>query len=221
MKRPAPNRGLFLIRSPALKEAWPRMSPREQLQVADMHRFYQVEFRKHLNHQPEGTAASLHDVVDGAVQELMKKPRADEVSCRKGCAHCCHLNVDVTVQEAQLLLYAAQVAGFEFDEARAQRQAAAPSWGVLDPADRACVFLGADGACAVYEHRPMACRKYFVLTPAENCDSVKNPGLKVLHFVSMEAEIFSSAAFTVFGCEPLPRQLKRAAEANEKRTDCT
>jgi hypothetical protein len=68
------------------------------------------------------------------------------VACRRGCAFCCHVNVDVTPLEAIRL-------------ARHAPPGAAAAQG--DAAARAPCPLLVDGACSQYEARPFACRSVF------------------------------------------------------------
>jgi Fe-S-cluster containining protein len=85
-------------------------------------------------------------------------------ACRRGCAHCCHIPVTITTAEARLL---AEISGRPLVSPvnamplktvdRATPLPAAPA-SHLGP----CPFLQ-EGACTVYEHRPVACRTHFNL----------------------------------------------------------
>lgn len=189
-----------MARTAHLDSMWLLMDDAEREIVMEGYAYYAGVFQRALdvNWQPEGIAAGAHDQCDRAIVELMKRPRADEVKCSRGCSACCYLHVDITEQEAKLLHHAAHEAGLAIDGERLEKQANADTWEALPHADRACVFLAADGTCGVYEHRPSSCRKYFVLSDPEHCDTVKFPGHKVLHFVSADAEISHSAALGVF-----------------------
>ena len=66
------------------------------------------------------------------------------VACRRGCAFCCYVDVDVTPLEA--IRVARRAASAEMTEVGARR---AP-----------CPLL-VDGACSQYERRPFACRAVF------------------------------------------------------------
>ena len=66
------------------------------------------------------------------------------VACRRGCAFCCYVDVDVTPLEAIRLARRAAGAG-----------AAQP-----EPRRAPCPLL-VDGACSQYERRPLACRAVF------------------------------------------------------------
>ena len=77
--------------------------------------------------------------------------------CKKGCAHCCHIPVLITNDEAELIGRRIGV-----------KPANAPVRYKGDPLpasgyDTPCVFLDAHGACSIYENRPLACRAYLVV----------------------------------------------------------
>lgn len=160
--------------------------------------------------EPERVAFTLHDVIDERMQHMLETSKhGADVQCRKGCAACCHLHVEIFPQEAVLLRMAADESGIEIDEARLARQAAKDktTWVDLPPEDQSCVFLDEDKACRVYEHRPGACRKYTVKSDPKFCDMTKYPGGKVGVVLSIEAEIVHSAAMTVYGVGGMARML--------------
>ncbi len=85
--------------------------------------------------------------------------------CKRGCAHCCHIAVSLADAEARVI---AKQIGRKLSkpparavakravsevEARERRAAEVRRW-VGVP----CTFLGPDGACTIYEHRPLICR---------------------------------------------------------------
>lgn len=100
---------------------------------------------------------------------------ADQIApfaaCRRGCDHCCHIPLTITTAEARLL---SQVSGRpmtvpahaaplrNLDEVVGFRDRLAQLRADQDQLSRACPFLR-DGACCVYEHRPVACRTHFNL----------------------------------------------------------
>jgi Putative zinc- or iron-chelating domain len=71
------------------------------------------------------------------------------IACRRGCAFCCHVNVDVTPLEA------IRLARRVLSERR--------SLGAAEeaPARRPPCLLLSQGACTVYDIRPFACRAVF------------------------------------------------------------
>lgn len=141
-----------------------------------------------------GIAAGAHDAIDAAMRVVQTThDQASEIKCRKGCDACCHMNVDVSSCEAQLLAACVKDLHLEVDRDRLRKQAA--GFHNLPPAERACVFLK-EGACSVYEHRPGACRKLVVVTDPDLCDTIKHPGGKVGGLASGEAEVLWSVLMT-------------------------
>jgi len=138
-------------------------------------------FVEHLERLHAGFDAVLAQAIPGplraeAAHLLVTRALADvkgvTPSCQRGCAACCHYEVEVTRDEAELL--AAVVAhGLPIDRARLARQAArergGAEWGALVTPDNRCVFLGEDDACRAYGHRPSACRRLLVVSPPVEC----------------------------------------------------
>ncbi len=155
---------------------------------------------------------ALHRMLDAT-----QKPTAGlAITCRRGCSGCCHYEIEVTGDEAEVL--AAEVrGGVEIDRARLESQAARERRGrewenILHP-DNRCVFLGADGACRVYDSRPAACRRHLVTTPAEACST---PGAPVAAVEVLTTEILLSAAMSLEGTRfaSLSKMLKAATAAD-------
>lgn len=138
-------------------------------------------------------AVGLHQLMD----REMKAADAVPVSCRKGCAGCCSYEVEITGDEAALLRDAV-IAGVEIDLDRLGVQAARepkdPVWQRFGDPDNRCVFLGADGACRVYESRPAICRKHLVTTPASACTT---EGAALAPVQVLLAEILLSAELSL------------------------
>ena len=92
--------------------------------------------------------------------------RLSAVECRRGCVFCCHLNVGVTALEAVRIAAALrrtaaagrQGAVLAADD-RSARRGAQERFKLKAP----CALL-ADGACSVYELRPLACRALLSLS---------------------------------------------------------
>jgi Fe-S-cluster containining protein len=96
------------------------------------------------------------DKVDAAVTAIAQAA-GDELACKKGCASCCTGDLSVLPVEA---------AAIEVHLAHAARALPEPRAGV-------CVFLDDEGACAVYEARPLLCRTHGVAlrTPRDQGES--------------------------------------------------
>ncbi len=126
---------------------------------------------------PEGPARArkLHTLVEKEIEQGAEI----EISCKKGCSACCHMEVEITTYEAQILAKLIQD-GHAIDHDRLQRQSERSlqdcQWkqGPRNP-DSKCVFLNNEGACSIYEHRPVMCRRHSVTSPAKNCETLDAP----------------------------------------------
>lgn len=206
----------------ALAEQFRRSTDRDQRIIFDALEHYTDQFRRadvEQHPDPGGKAAGTHDAMAEWIRRTVKgQPARRPVSCRRGCSHCCRLQVDVFPDEAALALIAADAAGLAVDRERLRRQADADTleqWSALPSSDRACVFLTAAGECGIYEHRPAACRKYMVATAPELCDTDANPGASVGVVVSTMAEVIASAAFDAWGRSHMAPALLAALAARE------
>lgn len=124
-----------------------------------------------LNETPAGPerARLLHSFVETEIESGSNI----EVSCKKGCSACCHMEVEVTTYEAEILKQVVRD-GYAIDrsrlQAQSQRQLQDPAWREgMRNAQNPCVFLDGEGSCGIYEHRPVMCRRHSVTSPAENC----------------------------------------------------
>jgi Fe-S-cluster containining protein len=179
---------------------------------------YTGQYRATGNQDAPSVARGVHIAIDNVLERDRKKSATSgDIKCRKGCHHCCHGPVEIWPQEAALLVAIAREAGMELDMARLERQSryTMDTWLQQPAADTACVFLGDDGACKVYESRPNACRKLLVVTDPALCDAAKHPPDSVGRWFSWEAEMLESAALEVFGGALMPRSLLAALDRDE------
>jgi Fe-S-cluster containining protein len=199
--------------SATLKGAAQMMDDESRHAALDCFEHWRSECERLTPEDPKNVAHTVHAIIDERVQHMLATSKhGPEVTCTKGCAACCHLQVDINPREAELLRAVAAEAGIEIDEARLARQATKnpDTWRELAPEDRRCVFLAEDRTCRVHEHRPGACRKYHVLSDPDLCDMEKHPGGKVGIVFDVEAEIIHSAAMTVYGAGSMAAMLLRA-----------
>lgn len=98
------------------------------------------------------------------------------IHCRRGCSHCCHHLFQITEIEAAVISGAVrQMPVAEREDLQARARDYLPrreqimrdhgmieAWGHLPPEGQrlACPALDGDGACRIYEHRPLICRKF-------------------------------------------------------------
>ena len=176
------------------------------------------QFRNLESEPMQSVAACVHLTLDGVLERDRAKDRSSRgIQCAKGCDHCCRIPVEVFPHEAAMLVSAAEEAGIAVDLSRLERQSryGTETWREQPPHDRACVFLGDNGACKVYAQRPNACRKLLVLTEAQFCDTEKHSGERVGRWISWEAEVLASAALELFGTRLMPDALLEALHAKK------
>lgn len=167
--------------------------------IAEMMDFYIDQYQEKLKeHDPISVAASFHHHLDQHIQEGLSKEDPNEITCKKGCSHCCNLHVDVTMEEAILLYEFAKENYIEIDWEKAKRQSKynVENWLKQPKEDCSCLFLDEkSGTCKVYQYRPMNCRKLFSLDDVEKCYPFQ--GIILLkRFVYYKAEALASAVAT-------------------------
>lgn len=128
--------------------------------------------------------------------EIQKSADVQE-SCKKGCGFCCHLEVQITQDDAEVLvrsIYEGKKIDFDNLRKLSMRAPKDALWSRGAVAENRCVFLGDDNACTNYENRPTTCRKYAVVSPVEECATVGgHPVPKLIPMV----EIIQSAAMNL------------------------
>lgn len=177
---------------------------------------YTAEFRATEHQDAPAIARSTHIAMDDLLQrDRAKDTGSENIQCGKGCNHCCREAVEIWPQEAALLVGVVRETGMTLDMPRLERQSAytVDTWRQQPFADKACLFLGSDGACTVYESRPNACRKLLVVTDPALCDAEKSKPDSVGRWFSWEAELMESAALEVFGAALMPGALLGALHA--------
>ena len=178
-----------------------------------IHNRYAEQFRMTADQDAISVARATHAAMD-VVLERDRRKDADRsgIRCGKGCSHCCHEPVEIWAHEAALLVAIARAAGMTLDRTRLERQSrySAENWRQQPAQDRACGFLGADGACTVYEFRPNVCRKLLVVTDPALCDTSNGQPDSVGRWFSWEAELMESAALEMFGASVMPKALLAA-----------
>ncbi len=127
------------------------------------------------NHDSIRRARYIHRVVDEANEAIFSDPQIKKLSpCESGCSACCHTQVSVTRDEAELLAKRVND-GIAIDLHKLNIQMTAKnsstSWYELSFDERKCVFLNQNKECSVYEDRPSVCRTNAVLGEASQCDT--------------------------------------------------
>ena len=140
------------------------------------------------------------DVCFNAAPEESKK----EIQCKAGCTACCFIDVDVSGDEATVIINYCKENGIEIDQEYLTKQAAVgrKSYSHLSR----CVFLKAN-LCSIYPVRPIACRKHWVKTDPALCDSSKNIVNQVGGYFDVNTEILASAILNVDESGPFEKVL--------------
>ena len=120
-------------------------------------------------------AKVIHAIVDEFNKETFAHPLVAQLCpCKVSCSDCCHTQVSVTNEEAELLVHRIQE-GIVIDEnlLRIQMEAENDSTAFFNIKfeDRKCIFLSEDGSCSVYDDRPSVCRTNAVLGEALQCST--------------------------------------------------
>lgn len=120
-------------------------------------------------------ARFIHKTIDEYNEEVFSHPLVKELSpCKLGCAACCHTQVSVTADEAELLARHINN-GLDIDRNRLKSLMLAGNdsnkYYSIPFKERACIFLDNAGGCRVYEDRPAVCRTNAVIGPASQCDT--------------------------------------------------
>ena len=112
--------------------------------------------------RPDSIMGALYAVVD---RKMQQHNLHDPVSCKKGCAFCCKMNVDVTPMEAMVILAFTKQRGITIDTDYLRAQAKIPKEMLaFTPGLSACVFLKKDNTvwnlpCAPTSMQEICCKK--------------------------------------------------------------
>lgn len=175
--------------------------------------FYQGQFKKMNPGASRGRMflRTVHEAIQHSKKNDAKEH--EKVTCKSGCYGCCMQRVEISGDEADVLVEEIKKRDLKIDLEKVSRLGSYDirpnEWWKLPEAEKRCVFLGEDNNCMVYEWRPAVCRKYFVTSPAKEChDPIV--GNKVSVFMIHEAELISTSMFDLDrSCESMPVALKR------------
>lgn len=163
-------------------------------------------------------ARFVHNMVDEYNKEVFAHPLLKElVPCKTGCSACCHTQVSVTEEEADLLLHNINN-GIEINYNRLSLQTEqgneSSEYYKLSYQDRKCVFLDESGACKVYNDRPAVCRTNAVVGEASQCstDNKIQDSLRLVKTSKADMVIVGAYASTAIS-GTLPVMLSKALKA--------
>ncbi|QDK38722.1 YkgJ family cysteine cluster protein [Bdellovibrio sp. NC01] len=159
---------------------------------------------------PAGPARAR--LLQSLVDQEINSEKEIQVSCTKGCSACCHMEVEVTSYEADIL-HKLVTDGHAIDRERlkqqSQRKLQDPLWfqGPKKSPESRCVFLNDEGACSIYENRPVMCRRHSVTTPAKNCEDL-NEKITVRYFPRVDLLISAANEDLNVQVGPLAKMLQ-------------
>lgn len=164
------------------------------------------------DHNPESVAYNFNNEMQKMIDTQLAMSN-QKISCKKGCFFCCMTLVDITLDEAHLLIGGAEENNYTIDWHKVKHQAYIGdntfNWtNKLSLKDKKCVFLKMDGTCGNYQYRPAACRKHMVVSDPIDCDTSK-PG-KVKRAVIDTVEVIASATLNACESGPMPKMLLKA-----------
>lgn len=166
---------------------------------------------------PETLLPTLHELSNRVVEGVEEKVKKNglQVSCRKGCGACCRQPVPISPAEARLLAgivenlpeEARTVIRERFDDAVRRldesglRERATHYHRLSNDEVQAMVYeyfrLGIpcpfleDESCSIYPFRPLVCREYLVISPAEHCATLAEDQIQRLQFPVSVAAAFA------------------------------
>lgn len=141
----------------------------------------------------------VYETMDHLHSEALKK---GQVTCKKGCSHCCTADVELTQYEFDYLLSYCKNNSVRIDmqyvNELLNKERVLPG----SIYSEKCVFLK-DNLCSIYFARPLECRAYLVSSPVENCSQQNflTKKLDVLYYWEWDLMSFVSAAVSFFKSE--------------------
>lgn len=112
------------------------------------------------------------------IRELTDKvgdAMAPHVICKKGCSHCCNMAVSLSSIEAEQIGRAIGKPPAKIENRNGEMDEDFQKALVSKYMNVPCPFLK-EGACSIYEHRPVSCRTFFNLSDDVSlCDLTKGP----------------------------------------------
>lgn len=134
---------------------------------------------------------AFYEAFDETIQPFAKSG----TSCKRGCHFCCRQNVTISEAEALVIVEYCQEHGIDMPREYFLEQLKYGWKEVASTIVGWCAFLK-NGECSIYPARPLACRKYYVASPPEQCDVITYPadkfnvGVMIYTIPEIEASAF-------------------------------
>ena len=204
----------------SLKGMLAQFSEKEKMQVKKVLDYYAEQYegmKKDLSKISLALSTQRHieELIETYFSDPKRKDIIDKVSCSSNCPYCCKQIAYITLEEAILLVDTMKQQGLKINRSLLKKQLNAGNeeeWLKLKNSRTRCIFLGKDNNCMVYEHRPIVCRKYFVITPVSYCNVTKRIGGKVASIFNLEVEALATVALTISEAETIPRMIHKILE---------
>jgi Putative zinc- or iron-chelating domain len=137
-------------------------------------------------------AATIKEVYKAIDNFFINAPEETKknITCKSGCTACCFIDVDITKDEAAVIVQYCKENGIEIDRSYLINQASAGRKIYSDVSQ--CIFLK-DNHCAIYPVRPSACRKHWVTSDPLFCDFSNNITNRINGHFDLNTEILASA----------------------------
>lgn len=169
-------------------------NPNTHKYINDGIAFYKLQLKELYKKDSNRVTEAIYEHIDRLISK-MPKPEKSFLSCKKGCSHCCRMNVTIVKMEAKVIVKYCKDHKITIDKDYLKEQLLTPEDKIWNTDIAPCVFLKND-ECSIYPVRPIACRKYFVGTPPDYCNVKKYPNYRPGVYISIEIETFLSAVFT-------------------------
>lgn len=172
-------------------------------QILSLINSYTTQLRNIRIQNREEATKEVYKAIDGFFNTAPEDDKTD-IQCRAGCTACCFIEIDVSGDEATVILNYCRENGMEIDLEYLQKQAVVgrKTYSELSR----CVFLK-DNLCSIYPVRPIACRKHWVKTDPALCDFSENRINQVGGYFNVNTEILASAALNVEEVGPFEKVL--------------
>lgn len=120
-----------------------------------------------------GTLIEHLRVAYSFLEKVSREHVSTFVTCKKGCSHCCRMDVQITTFEAEYIVMATGIPHI-------------PNAKLTTGNKGACPFLSNAGECSIYAFRPLLCRTYHSLSDPKLC---ADPSAYIDQYGSMESDM--------------------------------
>lgn len=163
-------------------------NPDKQIEIIfSMIDFYTDEYIKHRPIDRIGTILGFYEAINEAF-EKSKNINKKDITCRKGCSFCCHIDVDINEDEAAYIVHYCKENNIQINKEYLSKQ---PAKAREKTEYARCVFLE-NNECSIYEARPVMCRKHYVVSEPKLCDATQQRQ-KVARLFDLDMEVLASA----------------------------